>query len=124
MTCPRKPIRGRAIFEESVQVDLLLAAVNLDHVRSLFSGLFDRAAGAVHGAGFDLDDVVVERYVSCRGAHGNHLIREVPLSRLDRFASAVEGLGSPALGPSTTRIVGIGVRVFVEHIPEQPADGP
>ncbi len=63
-------IQRRVIAEESIQVDWSLEKLNLEVVRRTFSDLFDRAAVAVHRAGHDLDDVVVERRMICRTTDG------------------------------------------------------
>jgi hypothetical protein len=53
------------IFEGSADWDASLAQIDIEAVRRKFSELFDRAAHANTLAGFDLDDVLVERHIVC-----------------------------------------------------------
>ena len=61
----RKDSEWQTIFEGGADWDVSLAEVDLDAVRRKFSELFDQAAHANTLAGFDLDDVLVERHIVC-----------------------------------------------------------
>ena len=55
----------QTIFEGGAEWETSLAQIDLDEVHRKFSELFDQAARANTLAGFDLDDVLVERHVVC-----------------------------------------------------------
>ena len=61
----RNDSEGQTIFEGGADWDVSLAQIDLDAVRRKFSELFDQAARANTLAGFDLDDVLVERHIVC-----------------------------------------------------------
>jgi len=51
----------KVVFEDVLPVDASLTEVRSYRIRVAFSTLLDAAARAVQSAGFDLDDVIVER---------------------------------------------------------------
>jgi hypothetical protein len=60
-------LHRRTLFSQSQRlVRPLSFPEGLPEVRVRFSELFDRAAAAVFSAGFDLDDVIVERRLTLR----------------------------------------------------------
>ena len=61
----RSDSEWQTIFECGADWDVSLAQIDLDEVRRKFSELFDQAAHANTLAGFDLDDVLVDRHVVC-----------------------------------------------------------
>ena len=60
--------KRQVVFENSAPCNTSLADVDLDAVRRAFCTLMDEAAHANTLAGFDLDDVLVERQVACSAA--------------------------------------------------------
>jgi len=84
------------LFDESQPVNVALDEVTLDDLRRAFSGLFDRAVRAVQAAGFDQDDVELERWLLCRLPDGTACsVRVDVLSDLQRFLqSTLTGLQS------------------------------
>ena len=54
------------LFSAALPLDQDPGTLDLDQIRRRFAELFDQSVRAVSRAGYDLDDVVVHRYLDCR----------------------------------------------------------
>jgi hypothetical protein len=81
------------LCEESIACDIRLDVLDMDWLRRQYSILFDRAAQAVFRAGYDLDDVIVERFVSLVDEHGD--ASQVPASALRKGESESDRVPRP-----------------------------
>jgi len=110
--------RRTVIHEETVPCNVPLDELDLDWLRRQFSALFDRAAGAVNRAGYDLDDVIVERFVTT-SAENRERLHTAPhsLSDSDRFVREITAAlrGQANANPVNPKIVGHSVRVTLEQ---------
>ncbi len=59
------PIRRDILFDESRPIRAPLTRLDIESLRRSFAALGDRAAQAVIAAGFDQDDVVLDRLMRC-----------------------------------------------------------
>jgi hypothetical protein len=114
-------LRRRILFEDTVPIDFPVAGIDLDVIRRVFSGLFDRAAQAVSRAGYDQDDAVVERFLVCRVGEATALdIAAECLSEADRLAAqvvrALVAAGAGRLGPAEIRIIGLKAVATLESL--------
>ena len=66
------------IHEESLPCDVSLDELDMDWLRRQYSTLFDRAAQAIFRLGYDLDDVIVERFIRCGVSVGEALAIALP----------------------------------------------
>ena len=101
-------IERKVLFEDTLPLDMRAGELALDRLRRGFSELFDRAALAVHRAGHDLDDTIVERYVVCRTMQDEETI--IPMSS---FVDS--GPPSDNIRIAHRSITGVLVRVFLER---------
>ena len=87
-------VQRTVIHEETLPCDVPLDELDMDWLRRQFLTLFDRAALAVCRAGYDLDDVVFDRFI-CR-YDGDSEMTGVPLPSLtDASAVANAIVGAP-----------------------------
>jgi hypothetical protein len=111
------PSEGDGVIAvSSVRVDEALDHVDLRSVRRRFSDLFDRAARAVHSMGLDLDDVVVDRLLTCATTWGGEwTVSAESLSDPQRFRDALVSSLSRQCGKCVSaaevRIRGLTARV-------------
>ena len=86
MSPPSRPeIRRTIIAEARAAVDFSLDALDLAFLRRAFSELFDAAAADVTRAGYDLDDVVMDRFLICRapgGGESAEVVATLPVTTL------------------------------------------
>lgn len=59
---------GTTLFSAALPLNQNPGTLDLDQIRRRFAELFDQSVRAVSRAGYDLDDVVVHRYLDCRTA--------------------------------------------------------
>jgi hypothetical protein len=114
---PPGPARTQ-ICHVTLDLQVRCNAIDLAALRGGFSELFDRAALHVQRAGHDLDDVVVERFLTCHGGTGEPV--DVPiefLSSLDLLLQQLRGRLGPAepLDSSALTISGLGMRVWLDR---------
>ena len=55
----------KILLEKSITMDMSLDQLDLDVVRRRYSELFDQAAIGIQRAGYDLDDIEIQRSVIC-----------------------------------------------------------
>ncbi len=55
----------KILLEKSITMDMPLDQLDLDAVRRGYSELFDQAAIGIQRAGYDLDDIEIQRSVIC-----------------------------------------------------------
>ena len=82
---PRPELLRTTIADVRVAVDFPLDALDLAFMRRAFSELFDTAAADVTRAGYDLDDVVVDRFLICRVPGGDksaEVVATLPVTTL------------------------------------------
>ena len=113
-------IRRTVIHEAMWPCDLPLDELDMDWLRRQFSTLFDEAALAVSRAGYDLDDVVFDRYIACGHNRSDPVDMPLPsLTDADAIASAVLELltsdGNDSSPPTGPRIAGLRVVVILER---------
>lgn len=84
------PIRRDILFDESRPIRAPLAGLDIEALRRTFAALGERAALAVSAAGFDQDDVVLDRLMRCHA--DDTLEAELPadwLADAGRLAGAI-----------------------------------
>jgi hypothetical protein len=94
------------VFHKSDAVCLPVTASGLSGLPRAFSGMFDQAACAIRGEGFDLDEVIVERWLVCRGESGAEArIPAEPLSNPAQLVAVIkQALRTEARGGALTVI--------------------
>ncbi len=113
-------IRRTVIHEATLPCDVPLNELDMDWLRRRFSTLFDEAALAVNRAGYDLDDVVFDRFIAYE--HKGAEPVEVALPSLTDPTAVVSAVpASPDEGhhesarPPQPRIVALRVVVILEQ---------
>jgi hypothetical protein len=89
-------------------------SIDLTLLRQRFSELFDRAASRVQRAGYDLDDVLVDRFLVCVGGEGREI--EAPIEFVSSVDSVLLQVGRAAgSGVSGVAVIRAGVRVWLDR---------
>lgn len=88
----------RRLYEEDLCWQADLQTISLDELRRAFGAMFDRAACVVEGAGFALDDSIVQRFIRCRrrGIGGEWRAEAESLTDRERLIAAVLKAGREA----------------------------
>lgn len=84
-TPPRPELLRTTIADARAAVDFSLDALDLAFLRRAFSELFDAVAADVTRAGYDLDDVLVDRFLICRvpgGDESAEVVATLPVTTL------------------------------------------
>ena len=102
----------QVVYNETLPMEMSVAALDLDRLRRGFAELFDRAAQAVQLAGYEQDDAVFERYVRVWTADGAEVsIGAEWLADRERLIGDIAAVGGEL---SRVAITGIGVEAVVE----------
>lgn len=114
------PIRRDILFDEAMPMNTSLVLLDLDRLRRTFAALGDRAAQVVTAAGFDQDDVVLDRLIACRV--NDTVQAEVPADWLadaarlsDAIIAALSAQVSRPVSAETVTIAAVRVRAVREH---------
>ena len=100
---PSRPSR-ELIHENALPFCTSVDAFDVQEARRSFSTLFDRAAEAVFRAGYDLDDVTVDRFVVQRSVGGTETEAE--------FVAWLRANQPRGYDP----VIALRVRVFLERL--------
>jgi len=114
--------RRRLLHADFIPVSKPLDALDEVWLRQRFSELFDRSGQAIHRAGYDLDDVVVDRIIICVQCGGSEWQEPAePLSDVRRMKerirqrAASHSLTQPSgESDSEVQVVRIGVEAYLE----------
>jgi hypothetical protein len=110
------------LFDESVRYERAIDAIDMTEVRRLFATLFDRATVTILRAGYDLDEVIFDRYaiVCGPGPVADSRVPVTAVADVEAFRRAF--LRSPAPNPPTggwgepAGLAGLGVTVRYDRI--------
>lgn len=69
--CPMKRPAPKILLEKSITMDMPLNQLDLDAIRRGYSKLFDQAAIGIQQAGYDLDDIEIQRSAICSLERGD-----------------------------------------------------
>lgn len=118
---PSRSLRAKrptstTLHTERLETSLPATAAALTGLSHDFSPLFDRAACAIRAEGYDLDDVVLERWLVCRVGAGDEVrLRAEPLSDSARLADAVHQALGVAPPRAEATVTALEVLVLLEQ---------
>lgn len=109
----------QVVFNETLPLEMAVAALDLERLRRGFAELFDRAARAVQLVGYEQDDALFERYLVLRTVDGTEVTTGAEWladrERLVRhIAGSVHGSNTASVELSPVSIIGIRVEAVVE----------
>ena len=114
------------LFTEAVSVDWTVADLDIDTVRRTFAPLFDRAAHAVQLAGYEQDDALIDRSLTCRtNGIGDVQIPADSLGDVRRLRRdirrAVDAAAGREIPASAVKLVALTVKATLAQGPIFPA---
>ena len=102
----------QVVYDETLPIEMAAAELDLERLRRGFAELFDRAAQAVQLAGYEQDDVVLERFLIVRTVCGEEMTLSAEwLSDRERLVQHLvrecRGIIGQRLDFSDVRVIGL-----------------